>query len=189
MRHLFNFFNIIVLLGAIVLLSFCRVQTGALDTSYIDPALEPEEHSADSIISTSDTNIPMEVEVSEPGSMLMDVFSVVMLGNCAVTGCHDGNFEPNYLTPMSFYTTTVLQPVIRNSSDNSFEYRVMPYDTTKSLLYERITNCCFINENDLMPILMPPLEPEEIEKIANWIAAGAPDWKGEFPWKQITPDE
>lgn len=99
---------------------------------------------------------------------------------CNVLGCHDGSFEPDFRTPQSTYSTLVYHSINKNNLAEEFEYRVIPYDKANSVLWERITNCCFVNDNDRMPqdnigISMPQ---ESIDKIGDWILAGAPDLFG-----------
>lgn len=96
---------------------------------------------------------------------------------CNVLGCHDGSFEPDFRTVQSTYSTLVYHSIIKNNSQEEFTYRVVPGDTANSVLWERITNCCFVNENDRMPqdnigISMPQ---SAIDQIGAWIMAGAPD--------------
>ena len=114
-----------------------------------------------------------------------NIFSV----NCAVPGCHDGAFEPDFRTVESSWTTLVYHPVTKNSADTAFTYRVLPGDTAMSILHERITNCCFININDRMPQdnIGVPLPDADIAAIAAWIMNGAPDWNGDLPVFPNTP--
>ena len=96
---------------------------------------------------------------------------------CNVLGCHDGSFEPDFRTPHSSFSTLVYHRINKNNLAQEFEYRVIPYDTANSVLWERITNCCFVNENDRMPqdnigIAMPQ---EAIDQIGSWIMDGARD--------------
>ena len=99
---------------------------------------------------------------------------------CNVLGCHDGSFEPDFRTPQSSYATLVYHSIIKNNAAEEFTYRVIPSDTAQSVLWERVTNCCFVNQNDRMPqdnigISMPQ---SAIDQIGNWIMAGAPDLFG-----------
>lgn len=99
---------------------------------------------------------------------------------CNVLGCHDGTFEPDFRTPQSSYSTMVYHSIIKNNAAEEFKYRVIPNDTANSVLWERLTNCCFVNQNDRMPqdnigISMPQ---SAIDQVGNWIMAGAPDLFG-----------
>ena len=129
---------------------------------------------------------PPSKEVVKPdiyaSSLYLDIYNNIIQPNCAVPACHDGSFEPNFSSAQSTYYTTVMHPVLKNSWDSNFEYRIAPNDTAKSLLLERITNCCFLDVNDRMPVLMEPLTSEQIDSIALWIMIGAPNWNGEFTY-------
>jgi hypothetical protein len=107
---------------------------------------------------------------------------------CANSGCHDGNFEPDFRTIESSYNSLVYQPVIKNDINNSFSYRVDPGNSTKSVLYHRL-----IVDIDGISGIMPlsaEYNPEhywydhEIEYINNvqdWIDDGAKDIFGNLP--------
>jgi len=99
---------------------------------------------------------------------------------CNVLGCHDGSFEPDFRTPNSSYYTLVYHSIKKNNAAQEFKYRVIPYDTAQSVLWERITNCCFVNQNDRMPQdnIGTAMPQEYIDKIGQWIMAGAPDLFG-----------
>lgn len=111
------------------------------------------------------------------------VHKKVLLAKCALPGCHVGNFEPDFRSVQSSYSTLVYHPIIKNNRDSTFEYRVVPFDTTHSLLYERITNCCFVNTNDRMPQddIGVALPDADIACIARWIMSGARDVNGNLP--------
>lgn len=104
----------------------------------------------------------------------------VLATRCAQPGCHVGNFEPDFRTPQSSFSTLVYAPVFKNNTQNQFKYRVIPYDTTWSVLHERVTNCCFVNNNDRMPQdnIGTPLPNNELNLIARWILHGARDMFG-----------
>lgn len=112
---------------------------------------------------------------------LVWVHKNVFKTRCAAPGCHDGNFEPDFRTAESSFSTLVYHPIVKNNQDSTFTYRVVPYDTAKSVLHERITNCCFVGINDRMPQdnIGVPLEQEYVDAIAAWIMAGAPDMMGQ----------
>lgn len=107
----------------------------------------------------------------------------ILLPKCAVPGCHDGVFEPDFRSVQSSFTTLVYHPVVKNNANNDFTFRVVPFDTTRSVLYERITNCCFVNQNDRMPQdnIGVPLPQTDIDHIAAWIMNGARDVNGDVP--------
>lgn len=98
-------------------------------------------------------------------------------------GCHDGNFEPDFRTVQSAYATLVWHKIKKNNADSSFTFRVVPYDTAKSVLHERITNCNFVYQDDCMPQdnIGVKLPQDKIDNIANWIMNGAKDMFGNSP--------
>ncbi len=99
---------------------------------------------------------------------------------CAVPGCHDGYFEPDFRTIQSAYSTTVYAKVNKNNTDSTFTFRVVPFNKDMSVLHERITNCCFVNQNDRMPQdnIGTGLPEADIQRIADWIQNGARDMVG-----------
>ena len=112
-----------------------------------------------------------------------DIISVhqdILKPRCATPGCHDGVFEPDFRTVQSSVQTLVYQPIIKNNAAEEFAFRVIPYDTTNSVLYERITNCCFVNQDDRMPQdnIGTGLDEELIDRIGGWIMEGAQDFTG-----------
>jgi hypothetical protein len=113
------------------------------------------------------------------------VHKKVLSTRCALNGCHDGHFEPDYRTPESAFSTLVYAPIVKNSLDTSkhYKYRVVPFDTTHSVMYIRITNCCFVNINDRMPQdnIGVPLPDSSINLVAQWIMHGARDMFGNVP--------
>lgn len=107
----------------------------------------------------------------------------ILKPRCANPGCHDGTFEPDFRTVQSTYATNVYHRIIKNNTDEDFAYRVVPYDTTMSVLHERITNCCFVNQDDRMPQdnIGQGLDQDDIDRIADWIMDGAKDFTGTIP--------
>ncbi|MEY3398310.1 MAG: hypothetical protein RL220_904, partial [Bacteroidota bacterium] len=105
---------------------------------------------------------------------------------CANSGCHDGTFEPEFRTIASSYNSLVNHPVIANNPENSFTYRVVPGNVEMSWLHERLTN--FVpNTSGTMPLELDPGSDWEaqsnfyIQKLEEWIDAGAPDMFGNPP--------
>lgn len=111
-------------------------------------------------------------------SSFLGLHTYILKPTCAVAGCHDGNFEPDYRTVQSAYNTLVYAPVVKNNDLGTFTYRVVPGDTALSWLHERITTDDEILGR--MP-LYDTLYPYEIEKITNWILNGAKDVMGNSP--------
>lgn len=114
---------------------------------------------------------------------IYDISSVhddILKPRCATPGCHDGHFEPDFRTVQSSVQTLVYHPIIKNNAAEDFTFRVIPYDTTNSVLYERITNCCFVNQDDRMPQdnIGTGLDEELIDRVGGWIMEGAKDFTG-----------
>lgn len=113
----------------------------------------------------------------------------IFFPKCAKPGCHDGHFEPDFRTIESSFSSMVYQPITKNNAKNDFTFRVLPYQSAKSVLYERISNCCFVNTNDRMPQdnIGIPLSNESIDRIKKWIDNGASNVDGnssKYPNKQ-----
>lgn len=105
---------------------------------------------------------------------------------CANSGCHDGTFEPHFSTISASYNSLVNHDVISNDANFSFNYRVVPGNVDESLLHERLTN--FIpNSSGIMPLEVDEnsdwedLGDSYIQKLEEWIQAGAPDMYGNMP--------
>ncbi len=55
----------------------------------------------------------------------------VFAQTCAQPGCHDGSFEPDFRTVESAYRTLVYHPVVKNTPDERFDFRVVPGDRSE----------------------------------------------------------
>jgi hypothetical protein len=117
--------------------------------------------------------------VPDPYS-LVGIHTNILKPKCSVPGCHDGNFEPDFRTPQSSFATLVYHPIKKNNADSTFSCRVIPYKPSESVLYERITNCCFVNQDDRMPQdnIGVPLPTADVDAIKKWITDGAKDMFG-----------
>ena len=138
---------------------------------------EPE-NPFDTIQDSNNTGVIDTVSASSLLGLHRNIFST----RCAVPGCHDGNFEPDFRTVQSTFSTLVYAPINKNNLNNTFTYRVVPGDTNLSVLYERITNCCFVNTDDRMPQdnIGTGLPASDIRNIATWIVNGAPNVSGQI---------
>lgn len=115
-------------------------------------------------------------------SSFLGLHTYVFAPSCAVPGCHDGSFEPDFRTVESAYRTLVYHPVEKNDPENSFTFRVVPGDRSASWLWERVTT------DDAVLGRMPlydTLTPGELAAIRRWIDNGAPDVYGNQP---LAPD-
>ncbi|MEO0469411.1 MAG: hypothetical protein AAF206_07320 [Bacteroidota bacterium] len=133
---------------------------------------EPPENPFDKIVYPEP---PMPLPEPDPASLVglhKNIFSV----SCAVPGCHDGSFEPDFRTVQSTYSTLVFHPVIKNDPNGSYEMRVVPNSTAASWLYNRVTT----EDQTLgrMPLYDNPLDEAQLQAISDWINAGAPDMFG-----------
>lgn len=101
---------------------------------------------------------------------------------CANSGCHDGTFEPEFRSIAGSYNSLVNHPVIANDPDNSFQYRVVPFNSNASFVHERLTT--FVpNTSGQMPLEVFDSdwvgnEDFYVSKITEWINAGAKDIYG-----------
>lgn len=98
---------------------------------------------------------------------------------CAVPSCHGGTFEPDFRTVESSYFTLVYQPVVKNTINEKYTYRVVPRDTNNSWLYHRVTKHDSLIPR--MPIYLEALSNDDILHIKTWILNGAPDARGVLP--------
>jgi hypothetical protein len=105
---------------------------------------------------------------------------------CANSGCHDGNFEPDFRTIESAYNTLVLHPVIKNDPGGSFTYRVQPGNPDQSVLWARL-NFDIDGQSGIMPLVADPGSGWDegkgvhLSNIRNWIQNGAKDIFGNPP--------
>ena len=141
---------------------------------YEDPNLAPPN--------TNDTNY-----FNDPTSFAA-LHNNIFIPTCANSGCHDGTFEPDFRTIESSYNTLVYHPVIKNDAANSYDFRVQPGNSDKSVLYKRL-----IEDIDGISGIMPLTaeynpehywydhEEEYIQNIKDWIDYGAKDIFGNSP--------
>ena len=116
------------------------------------------------------------------------LYNNVFLPYCANSGCHDGNFEPDFRTIESSYNTLVYHPVIKNDMNNTYQYRVDPNSADMSVLYVRLTEE-IDPSSEIMPISAsydtthPWHNDKEIHinNIREWINGGALDMFGNSP--------
>lgn len=121
------------------------------------------------------TVTPPPVDTNSPYSIQW-LHKNIFNPKCNNPSCHDGNFEPDFRTIQSSYSTMVYQKVKKNNPQGSFVYRVKPYDTLNSWLHERLVT----DDPDLgqMPLYGNPLSQNDMDKINGWIMNGAQDMFG-----------
>jgi len=120
-----------------------------------------------------------KTDTSYPSSFVglhQAIFSI----KCAVPACHDGSFEPDFRTIESAYANLVYQPVVKKLKP--WVYRIVPYDTAKSWLWQRINHSLIISGKDTsqgrMPLYSSALSTAELNNISKWILSGAKDMLG-----------
>ncbi len=109
---------------------------------------------------------------------------------CSNSGCHDGNFEPDFRTIESSYNTLLFRLATNYDPNNSnIKFRVDPNNTDESMLLHRILN--FIpGTQGKMPLTVDPgsdwptLKEDYIQNIKNWINEGCKDQFGNLPSAQ-----
>ncbi|MEO1451097.1 MAG: hypothetical protein AAFV07_16325, partial [Bacteroidota bacterium] len=117
------------------------------------------------------------IDLPAPDSnTIVGLHQYIFSQSCAVPGCHDGHFEPDFRTVQSTYSTLVFQPVVKNTEDEAYDMRVVPFKPEESWLFNRVTTDDQILGR--MPLYDNPLTSGQVEAISNWIDAGAPDMFG-----------
>jgi hypothetical protein len=103
---------------------------------------------------------------------------------CSNSGCHDGNFEPDFRSIESSYNSLINRLSTNTDPNNSqFNLRVVPGDAAKSMLLHRL-NVFIPGSQGIMPLTTDPgsdwtaKKNEYIQNISNWIKAGAKDQFG-----------
>jgi hypothetical protein len=121
-------------------------------------------------------SVGQEASLVDSASSFIPMYQHVFSAYCNNSTCHGGTFEPNLSSMFSSYNTLVYHPLVKNAKNQKFEYRVIPYDTANSVLFQRLINCCFAGPNDRMPApLVDGLPDFELNLVKNWIMDGAPD--------------
>lgn len=130
------------------------------------------------------TAVP-DVENLPPGNFAW-IHQRILRPNCALSGCHDGSFEPEFRSIGSAYNSLVFHPVIANDPGESFTYRVVPGNVQASFLHQRL-NVFVPNTSGVMPLELgpgsdwPANEASYRAAIDQWIATGAKDMFGALP--------
>ncbi|MDP5171602.1 MAG: hypothetical protein NWR72_15255 [Bacteroidia bacterium] len=133
---------------------------------------EPPDNPFDSIVFPE----PPLTAAAPDSASLVGLHEYIFSQSCAVPGCHDGNFEPDFRTVQSSYNSLVYQPVIKNTNDEAFSWRVTPGNAETSWLYYRVTTSDQILGR--MPLYDNKLSNSQLKAIKTWIETGAPDLFG-----------
>ncbi|MDP2175003.1 MAG: hypothetical protein Q8K70_03735 [Bacteroidota bacterium] len=127
---------------------------------------------------------PVVVDVNLDPNTIEGLHKNIFKPTCSNSGCHDGNFEPDFRSVESSYNSLINRLTTNYDPNNpQFGVRVVPGDAAKSMLLHRILE--FIpGSQGKMPLTTDPGSdwPEKkeqyIENIRNWINAGAKDQFG-----------
>lgn len=114
---------------------------------------------------------------------------------CANSGCHDGNFEPDFRSIESSYNSLINRDATNYDPSNlQIEKRVVPGDAANSMLLHRIKT--FIpGTQGQMPLTTDPgsdwadKKHQYIQNITNWINDGARDQFGKSALDQDFPPQ
>lgn len=163
LNHLFSVF--MLLISCAFLINSCTKETDTPTNPY------------DNVDYNTDTT---QEPTPDPISII-GLHKNIFSPRCAIPGCHDGTFEPDFRTVQSTYSTLVYQPVNKFSVNgvDSFDFRVIPTNVTGSFLHERLTT----STSDYMPSNGNKLSAEQISQIDQWITDGAKDEFGNVPVK------
>ncbi|MCB9261993.1 MAG: hypothetical protein H6607_06435 [Flavobacteriales bacterium] len=170
--------GIIILSG--ILFGFCMafVSCSSSDPDVANPYNNQTVDTEDEIVNGNNVAI-------DPNS-IQGLHKNIFKPTCANSGCHDGNFEPDFRTIQSSYNTLVNQPIIKNDAINPLTARVVPGSAANSMLIKRLL--IDLNGNSgIMPLVTEPnsdwkyKKEEYIKNIENWIDNGALDQNGKQP--------
>ncbi len=151
---------------------------------YDDPSLDPPQSNDTNYFNNPSSFAALQNNIFQP--------------YCNNSGCHDGTFEPDFRTIESSYSTLVYQPVIKNSPAETYQYRVKPGESEKSVLYARLLAdasgaSTFDPNSQVMPLTADiAYDPDQshiwhgvkdqlIPNIKDWIDNGATDIFGNIP--------
>jgi hypothetical protein len=162
--------HFVVLFLVTLSLLACKKKEAA--NPYLDASLQPPPPPVDTLL----------MGPYSFASLYRDIFQPT----CSNSGCHDGNFEPDFRTIESSYNTLVYQPIIKNNTAGAFSYRVVPGNADASVLLVRLTTD-IDGISGIMPLSVDPgsdypvKKSEYIERIRQWIERGALDVLGNPP--------
>ena len=133
----------------------------------------------------SGSSSPVNSETNPHPDSIAGLHKNIFSLRCAIPGCHDGTFEPDFRTVQSSWSSLVYMTVNKSTVDSVryFNYRVIPGDTAKSFLLERLIT----QTSDYMPSNGVRLPDADIQHVRNWIMAGARDIHGILPVKPNLP--
>lgn len=133
-------------------------------------------------MNNTDNSVPDSIP--DPAS-ITGLHKNIFSPKCAVPGCHDGTFEPDFRTVQSTFSTMVYMNVNKLTLDSLkfYNYRVIPGDVDNSFLMERLLTAT----SDYMPSNSTRLPQSDLANIRQWILNGCPDVDGDLPAKPNLP--
>lgn len=127
---------------------------------------------------------PVIADVPVDPNSIQGLHKNIFKPTCANSGCHDGNFEPDFRSVESSYNSLINRKVTNPDPGNSqMEYRVVPGNATISMLLHRI-NVFIPGSQGQMPLSWDPgsdwpdKKLQYIQNITNWINDGCKDQFG-----------
>lgn len=149
-------------------------------TQYEEAPREPFDPTIPNINPFDDWTAMDSSNVSDDldSTSFLGIYSRILNPKCNNPACHDGTFEPDFRTPLSAYHTTIYSPPLKNTENEDYDFRVVPFDTEASWLHHRITT------DDQVLGRMPlydTLAQWQIDAITTWINEGAKDIAGNIP--------
>lgn len=146
---------------------------------------EEDPYSVENTTPPSPTTPPAEGNYASDS--FIGLHNNIFSTTCANSGCHDGNFPPDFRTIEASYNTLLYQPIVKNNPEGTYQYRVIPGDAENSILYRRLIED-IDGKSGIMPLVADPAETDWNEKkqqyindIKSWINNGAPDIFGNTP--------
>jgi len=117
---------------------------------------------SDQIVSSCDTNSPPPAFVAKFSA----IQEKILTPNCAIPGCHAGEFPQQN---MSLESGMSYGNLVNVASNESALLRVKPGASSESWLIRKLEG----DGTTRMPLIGDPLTPAEIDTIRAWIDRGA----------------
>ncbi|MES2618329.1 MAG: hypothetical protein V4613_10640 [Bacteroidota bacterium] len=133
---------------------------------------------------TTNDRGPVMQDLSIDPNSIAGLHKNIFKPTCANSGCHDGNFEPDFRSIESAYNSLINRMATNTDPQNpQFTKRVVPGDAANSMLLHRI-NTFIPGTQGKMPLSYDPgsdwptKKAEYIQNIVTWINNGAKDQFG-----------
>lgn len=167
-----QYFYLIFIIFSLVLIWSCK-KSSSSDNPYSNWKDDPKKPVIEDV-------------VIDPNS-IQGLHKNIFKPTCSNSGCHDGNFEPDFRTIESSYNSLINRLSTNTDPNNpQFSKRVVPSDALNSMLLHRILE--FIpGSQGKMPLTTDPgsdwpeKKDEYIQNIKNWINNGAKNQFDESP--------